>query len=64
MSLSRLLTLASAGLCIAGCGTTTSSQSPANQAPDYPDIITVERGGFKPEGIEYDHVEKVSVPNP
>ena len=33
----------------------TSSVSSANIVPDYPDIITVERGGFTPEGIEYDH---------
>jgi hypothetical protein len=64
ISLSRLLTLANAGLCIAGCSATTSSQSPVNKAPDFPDIITVERGGFTPEGIEDDYVEKVFVPNP
>ncbi|MDC1527987.1 hypothetical protein N8600_02885 [Gammaproteobacteria bacterium] len=33
----------------------TSSVSSANIVPDYPDIITVERGGFTPEGIEYNH---------
>lgn len=33
----------------------TSSVSSANIVPDYPDIITVERGGFTPEGIEYGH---------
>ena len=33
----------------------TRSVSSANIVPDYPDIITVERGGFTPEGIEYDH---------
>ena len=27
----------------------------AAKIPDYPDVITVERGGFTPEGIEYDN---------
>jgi sugar lactone lactonase YvrE len=56
MSLSRVLIIASAGLCIAGCSTPSSSRSPASQTPDFPDVITVERGGFTPEGIDYDHV--------
>lgn len=55
MSLSRLITLVTAGFCIAGCSTTTSSQSSRAPVPDYPDVITAERGGFTPEGIEYDH---------
>lgn len=55
MSQSRLLILAVSCLYGAGCSTTTSSQSASVRIPDYPDVITVERGGFTPEGIEYDH---------
>ena len=36
----------------------TGSVSSASMMPDYPDIITVERGGFTPEGIEYDHLNQ------
>ena len=36
----------------------TGSVSSASMMPDHPDIITVERGGFTPEGIEYDHLNQ------
>ncbi len=36
----------------------TGLMSSANMIPEYPDIITVERGGFTPEGIEYDHLNQ------
>lgn len=31
-----------------------STDAPAESMPDIPDVITAERGGFIPEGIEYD----------
>lgn len=58
MSLPRILALAGAALCTAACSTPTSSQSAMSRVPDYPDVITAERGGFTPEGIEYDHVNQ------
>ena len=59
MFLSRLLSLTSACLVMAGCASSQPTNPGSNAAalptPDYPDVITVERGGFTPEGIEYDH---------
>ncbi len=43
---------------VLGACSTTSLVTSANMTPDYPDIITVERGGFTPEGIEYDHLNQ------
>jgi len=43
---------------VLGACTSTSQVRSANMPPDYPDIITVERGGFTPEGIEYDHLNQ------
>jgi sugar lactone lactonase YvrE len=51
------LLLASLGLlqaCAAPPGSVASGTAPVNPVPRYPDVITVERGGFTPEGIEYD----------
>ncbi len=55
MSCFRSFLLPFACLGLAACSTT-GSVSSANVIPDYPDMITAERGGFTPEGIEYDHL--------
>jgi len=39
---------------IAGCSGTPEEEAPAVPDPDVPAVIVAERGGFIPEGIEYD----------
>lgn len=61
MPSNKCLLLLAAFLLMTGCSNTNISSSNSGSAsttPDYPAVITVERGGFTPEGIEYDHLNQ------
>lgn len=56
MTFSRSLIFSAGCLILAGCNT--PSANSANMTPSYPAVITAQRGGFTPEGIEYDNLNQ------
>lgn len=56
MHFPRHLIVTAGCLLLASCSTPAANN--ADPTPSYPDVITVERGGFTPEGIEYDNLNQ------
>lgn len=56
MTRSSLFTLTLISIVLPGCAATGATAPAGNGMPAYPDVITAEKGGFTPEGIEYDNL--------